>query len=187
MWIINTQEQIETVENERALVDTFVDRNYNSEKINWLFEARKGFDQHARDSWHLLIRVTAGHNTGYGFDHTVNAENYGTQLAAAIIDKLGIGFADLPCIVFRAKGEEFFFLKLGGKSKDEFFEEIGRVADLARECQRENKSEGQDFRDYVNMQVANHLRRRKLLSATRSALPALSNLLGGAVAITELV
>ena len=187
MWVISSQEDIERVENERSLVGVYVDRNYSQEKIDWLLEAKNGFDIHAKDAWHLLLPIKDQARSGYQFEENVFKENYGYELAGAIIDRLEIKFSDLPCIVFRASGQEFFFLKLGGKSKDEFYEEIGRVADLAKECQSESKAEGQAYRDYVNMHVCNHLRRRKLLSATKSALPALSTLLGGVVDITELV
>lgn len=183
MKTVHNQAGIEEIEQGRALVGTYIDRVYNPEKIGWVLEAREGFDEHARDAWHLLIPV----KEGYGVDSWIQPEQYGVALAAGIIDKLEIAFPDLPCVVFRAGGDEFFFLKLGGKSKDQFFEEIGRIADLARECQRESKADGTAFRDYVNMQVANHLRRRKLLSATKSALPALSALLGGIVDLRDLV
>ncbi|WP_265502387.1 hypothetical protein [Paracoccus beibuensis] len=180
---VHNQAGIEKIERERALVGTYIDRVYNPEKIGWVLEAREGFDEHARDAWHLLIPV----KEGYGVDSWIQPEEYSVALAASIIDELEIAFPDLPCVVFRAGGNEFYFLKLGGKSKDQFFEEIGRIADIARKCQQESKAEGMAFRDYVNMQVANHLRRRKLLSATRSALPALSALLGGIVDFKDLV
>ena len=187
MWFITNEDERKEFENRRALVGMFVDRNYNTEKFSWLLEAKRGFDEHSRDAWHLLVPVKLRAQSGYGLDDQVRAEDFGVELAAAIIDHLQIEFADLPCIVFRAKGEECFFLKLGGMTQDQFYEEIGRVADLARECQAESKAKGQAFRDYVNMQVANHLRRRRILSATRSALPALSSLLGSVVDFTELV
>jgi hypothetical protein len=183
MRTIHNQKQIEQLEGERALVGTFIDRSYNRQKIEWLLQARDGFDEHARDAWHLLIPVAEG----YGVDSWIEPQQFGVALAGQIIDKLEIAFEDLPCIVFRAADSEYFFLKLGGKTQDQFFEEIGRIADIARQCQRESKAEGEAFRNYVNMQVANHLRRRRLLSATRSALPALSALLGGVVDFRELV
>jgi len=187
MWVISSQEDIESIENERSLIGVYVDRNYSQEKIDWLLEAKDGFDGHAENAWHLLLPIKEQARSGYQFEANVFKENYGYELAGAIIDRLEINFPDLPCIVFRASGQEYFFLKLGGKSKDQFLEEIGRVADLAKECQRESKAEGQAYRDYVNMQVCNHLRRRKLLSGTKSALPALGALLGGVVDLTELV
>lgn len=118
------------IERARALVGVYVDRAYNLEKIEWLMKAREGFDCHALDAWHLLIPV----KEGYGVDTWVQPEEYGTELAAGLIDKLEISFAALPCIVFRAMDEEFYYLKLGNKNRDQFFEEIGRIADLAREC-----------------------------------------------------
>lgn len=171
------------IERERALVGVYVDRAYDREKIEWIMDAREGFDAHARDSWHLLIPV----KNGYGVDTWVQPNEYGTALAADLIDKLEVRYAALPCIVFRAQGEEFYFLKLGGKNRDQFLEEIGRIADLARECAAEGPSDPEKFRDYVNMQVANHLRRRRILSATRTAVPVLGALLGNAVDIGELV
>jgi hypothetical protein len=187
MWIISSQKDIDRAEQQRALVGVYVDRSYNRERISWLLDAKEGFDEHARDAWHLLLPMKHGGMSGYQYERVVTAESYSSQLAGAIIDKLEIRFADLPYIVFRSKGQEFFYLKLGGKNRDQFFEEIGRVADLARQCQTESTSDGQAFRDYVTMQVANHLRRRRALSATRSALPALSALLGSMVDFSELV
>ncbi len=148
-----------------------------------MLDSKRGFDEHARDAWHLLIPV----QEGYGVDAWIRPEDYGVGLAGLIIDKLGIAFNDLPCVAFRAGVDEFYFLKLGDKPQEQFFEEIGRIADLARECARSGPADPQEFRDYVNMQVANHLRRRKLLSATRSALPALGALVGGIVDFKELV
>lgn len=183
MRTVRSDEEMKEIEQEQALVGVYVDRAYDLEKIEWLMRAREGFDHHARDAWHLLIPV----KDGYGVDAWVQPEEYGTELASGLIDKLEISFAALPCIVFRATDEEFYYLKLGNKSRDQFFEEIGRIADLARECAAEGPSEPNEFRKYVNMHVANHLRRRKLLSATKSALPVLGGLLGSAVDIGELV
>lgn len=89
--------------------------------------------------------------------------------------------------MFRAYKDEHFFLKLGGKDRDQFLNEIGCIADLAKECQTVGPKGDQEFREYVNMQVAIHLKRRKLLSATQSALPAFSALLGSAVDLRDLV
>ncbi len=183
MRTVQSDAEMKEIERERALVGVYVDRAYDREKIQWIMDAREGFDTHARDSWHLLIPV----KNGYGVDTWVQPDEYGTVLAAGLIDKLEIRYAALPCIVFRAKGEEFYFLKLGGKTRDQFLEEIGRIADLARECAAQGPADPEGFRDYVNMQVANHLRRRKILSATRTAVPVLGALLGSAVDIGELV
>lgn len=183
MWAVRNEAEMKKLEETRALVGVYVDRAYSLERIEWLFQARNGFNEHARDAWHLLIPTSEG----YAVDQWVGAEQYSVQLARGLIEKIGIGFTDLPCIMFRAKDDQYYFLKLGGKSKDLFMQEIGLIADLARECQTKSKAEGQAFRDYVNMQVANHLRRRRLLSAGRSALPALSALLGSVVDLTELV
>ncbi|WP_143040304.1 hypothetical protein [Albimonas donghaensis] len=187
MLAIITEEQIREIENKRSLVGVFLDRAYNLEKIEWILEARRGFDLHAGDSWHLLLPIQSGRRVGYQLHEKVRPEDFGIQLAAAIIDRLEIGFADLPCVAFRAMDQEFFYLKLGGRSRPEFLEEIGRIADISRRCQIESNSEGQEFREYVNMHVANHMRRRRILSAARSALPAIGALIGGAVDVRELV
>lgn len=183
MWAVTTEAEMQELESQSALVGIYVDRAYNTEKIRWLFEARAGFDAHARDAWHLLVPTLQG----YAVNQFIEPEQYNIQLAGSLIDMIGIRFADLPCIVFRAKEKEYYFLKLGKNTRDSFMLEIGLIADLARECQRESGAKGQAFRDYVNMQVANHLRRRRLLSAATSALPALSALLGGAVDARDLV
>lgn len=183
MRTVKSNKEMKEIEQERALVGVYVDRAYNLEKVEWLMRAREGFDLHAKHSWHLLIPV----GKGYGVNSFVDPENYGAELAAGLIDRLGISFKALPCIVFRAMDEEFFYLKLGNKSRDQFFEEIGRIADLARECAANGPTDSVEFRKYVNMHVANHLRRRRLLSATRSALPVIGGLLGSAVDFSELV
>jgi hypothetical protein len=185
MWTVKTQEDINRIENSDALVGVFLDRGYHRERMEWLFQAKDGFDEHARNAWHLLIPVNKGNE--YAVDTPAGPDRYNVALAAAFIDRLEIPFADLPCIAFRARGDDCFFLKLGGRNRDSFIEEIGRIADLARQCQRESTLKGAAFRDYVNMQVANHLRRRRLLSAARSALPAISGFLGAAVDASELV
>mgnify|MGYP000385932421 FL=1 len=120
MWTIQNDAEIKRIERERALVGVYVDRAYDREKIRWVMDAREGFDTHVGDSWHLLIPV----RNGYGIDTWVEPEHYGTQLAAQIIDTLEINYVDLPCIVFRAKDENFYFLKLGDKNRNQFFEEI---------------------------------------------------------------
>lgn len=183
MWVVKTQRDIDDIESRRALSGVFVDRNYNPEKIGWLFEAKKGFNSHAGNSWHLLIPYEQGYGVDLGFD----PKYYGVELAAAIIDKLGMGYKDLPCIAFRAQEEEFYYLKLGNMDRDSFCEEIGLIADVARKCDAEGPQDPVEYRDYVNMQVCIHLRRRKLLSATKRALPAISSLLGVVVDINELV
>lgn len=183
MRTVRSQKDVDTIERERALVGVFLDRAYSREKIEWLLDAQTGFDCHARDAWHLLIPIEAG----YGVDTMVTPEEYGKKLAGKFIDRLEIKYPALPCIVFRASEENYFFLKLGGKRRDEFLEEIGRVADLAKECQEQGPSDPEEFRSYVNMHVAIHLRRRRLLSAAASAIPALNALLGNIVDIKELV
>lgn len=183
MRTIKSDNEMKEIERERALVGVYVDRAYSLEKIEWLMQAREGFDSHALDAWHLLIPI----KEGYGVNTWVQPEEYGTELAAGLIDKLEISFAALPCIVFRAMDEEFYYLKLGNKSRDQFFEEIGRITDLARKCAADGPANPEEFRKYVNMHVANHLRRRKILSATKSAVPVLGGLLGSAVDIGDLV
>ena len=183
MWVVTNKEEMEALENQRALIGVFVDRNYNPEKIEWLFQAREGFDQHVGADWHLLIPF----KNGYGVNSFMDPKNYGVQLAASIIDELEIPFAALPCVVFRASEKDYFFLKLGGMENAKFLEEIGRIADLAKECAKIGPKDPQAFKEYVNTQVLVHLRRRQLLSAAARALPALGILIGGAIDIAELV
>lgn len=183
MRTVESEVEMQAIEQERALVGVYLDRAYDREKIQWVMNAREGFDSHAGASWHLLIPV----RNGYGVNSWVRPEDYGTDLAAGLIHKLEISYADLPCIAFRADGEEFYYLKLGNKNRDQFLEEIGRIADLAQACSAEGTADPRDFREYVNMQVANHLRRRRLLSAAHTAVPVLGALLGSALDIRELV
>lgn len=183
MWMVKSWAEIEEIEKQRTLVGVFVDRNYSAEKIKWLLDARASFDFHARDAWHLLVPMKGG----YGVDVAPSPRNYNVALAAEIIDRLEIEFSYLPCVVFRASKDEHFYLKLGGLTREQFYDEIGRVADVARKCQKDVAVGGGDFGDYVNRSVAVHLRKRKALSAARSALPAISALIGAAVDAKELV
>ncbi|MCR9237442.1 MAG: hypothetical protein NXI17_12310 [Alphaproteobacteria bacterium] len=183
MRTVHDVEEMTAIEQERSLISVYVDRAYDQEKIEWLIKAREGFDHHARDSWHLLIPL----KHGYGVDSWIQPDQYGVAFAADLIEKLEIEFAALPCIVFRALGEECYYLKLGGFAREQFFEEIGLIADLARRCHAGGPDDPNDFRKYVNKRIASHLRRRKLLSATHSALPVLGTLLGGVVNLAELV
>jgi hypothetical protein len=89
--------------------------------------------------------------------------------------------------VFRANGEGYFFLKLGGKTRDDFYNEVGAIADIARGCQEQGANDPSDFRAFVNPEVALYLKRKRLLSAAREALPVLSALLGTVVSIDDLV
>jgi hypothetical protein len=182
VWVVSNQNESHALENRRALVGIFLDRGYDSKKIDWLLGARSGFDHHVRDAWHLLIP----YERSYAVDSTFDSQLYGVELAANIIDRLEIKFSELPCIVFRASEEEFFYLKLGGMSQEKFIDEIGRIGDLAKECQAQGVEDSKSFRDYVNAAVCIHLRRRKLLSAAKSALPVLRSLLGVAVDIADL-
>lgn len=183
MWAINTQAQMDAIEAEHALVGVYLDRAYEYERISTIMSMRRGFDAHALDAWHLLIPMS---NRAYGVNVPLSPEEYGVELAAAFIDKLGIGFGDLPCIAFRAQDDKMFYLKLGRMSREDALNEIGLIADVARTCQVEQAA-GAGFRREVNKRVAAHLRGRKLLSAAKSAAPAVAALLGAAVDIGELV
>ena len=183
MHTIETQEEIKEFERQRALVGTYIDHSYSREKLDWILEARVGFDEHVADTFHLLIP----HNSnGYTVDGT-NEYHYGVALARAVIKHLEVKHEDLPCIVFRAKDDDYYFLKLGQLSKDAVLKILGRIGDLAVETAKEGPDDPDEFRDWINMQTANFLRRQKMLSALKSALPALNGLLGGLVDAKELV
>jgi hypothetical protein len=183
MHLIDTEEKIASFERERALVGTFIDHSYSREKLEWVLEAKPGFDAHVGNVFHLLI---PHRSNGYTVDFT-NKMEYGIGLARAVIEHLGIKHAELPCIVFRASGKDYYFLKLGHRSKNGVLEILGRIGDLAVECSKNGPKDPDEFRDWVNMQTANFLRREKALSAIKASLPAISGLLGGAVDISELV
>lgn len=183
MHLIETQQQIEEFERQRALVGTYIDHSYSREKLDWVLAARKGFDAHVGRSFHLLIPHEAN---GYTVNHT-NEHEYGIQLARAIINHLEIKHSELPCIAFRASGDDYYFLKLGHRTKTEFLDVIGQIGDLALECAQNGPEELGEFRNWVNMQTANFLRREKMLSAVKRSLPALNGLLGGVVDAKELV
>ena len=183
MHLIETQHQIEEFEHQRALVGTYIDHSYSRDKLDWVLAARQGFDAHVGSSFHLLI---PHQRNGYTVNHSTEHE-YGIVLARAIMNQLEIKHSDLPCIVFRALGADYYFLKLGHRTKAEFLDIIGRIGDLALECAQNGPEEPGEFRAWVNMQTANFLRREKMLSAMKRSLPALSGLLGGVVDAKELV
>ena len=180
---IKNHDELAEFERERALVGIFLDRAYEPETIDWVMKARKGFDQRAGAAWHILIPLEEG---TYGVDESWNVgEYYGVKFAAELIDAFGISYKDLPCIVFRAKGNQIYYLKLGEKS--DFYNEIEIIGDLAHNCVRDGPLEPDEFRKYVNKRVASHLLRKGFLSATKKALPALIWLLGTALTLAELV
>lgn len=183
MYLIETKQQIEEFERQRALVGTYIDHSYSREKLDWVLAARQGFDAHVGSSFHLLIP----HETnGYTVNQT-NEHVYGIQLAREIINNLEIRHTELPCIVFRASGDDYYYLKLGHRTKSDFLDVIGRIGDLTLECAQNGPQEPSEFRNWVNMQTANFLRREKMLSALKSSLPVLNGLLGGVVNAKELV
>lgn len=183
MHLIDTEQKIAEFERERALVGTFIDHSYSREKLDWVLEAQPGFDAHVGNAFHLLIPHRGnGYTVGY-----TNEMDYGIALARAIIAHLEIKHAELPCIVFRATGKDYYFLKLGHRSKNGVLEILGRIGDLAVECSKNGPKDPDKFREWVNMQTANFLRREKALSAVKASLPAISGLLGGVVDVGELV
>ncbi|MCP4320097.1 MAG: hypothetical protein GY789_29985 [Hyphomicrobiales bacterium] len=183
MLTIETQEQIEEFERQRALVGTYIDHSYSRDRLDWVLGAREGFDAHVGNAFHLLIPHTSN---GYSVNHS-DEHQYGVALAREVIRHLEIKHAELPCIVFRAAGDDYYFLKLGHRDKENLLEVIGRIGDLAVECAQDGPKDPNEFRDWVNMQTANFLRREKMLSALKRSLPALNGLLGGAVNVKELV
>ena len=183
MQIITTKEQIQQYERTRALVGTYVDHMYSSERLNWVLGARNGFDSHVGGAFHLLI---PHRDSGYSVDWT-SERDYGIDLAREIIDRQRIEHSVLPCIVFRASGESYYFLKLGHRNRDSFLEIVGRIGELAIECARHGPDDPDEFRDWVNMQTAAFLRNENSLSALTSALPALTTLLGSVVTLNDLL
>ncbi len=148
-----------------------------------MIEAKDGFDAHVGTAFHLLI---PHRGNGYTVDHTSSSQ-YGIALARAVINHLEIKHSELPCIVFRSQDKEYFYLKLGRKTKGEFLDIIGNIGDLAVKCAKDGPRDPLKFREYVNMHTANYLRREKLLSAISRSLPALGGLISGIVDANELV
>ena len=182
MQIITTKKQIQEFERTRALVGTYVDHMYSSERLKWVLDAREGFDRHVGSAFHLLIPHRA---SGYTVDWT-SEHDYGIDLAHKIINHQQIDHCALPCIVFRALDDHCYFLKLGHRDKDDFLKIVRSIGDLAIECEKNGPADPADFRDWVNMQTANFLRREKALSALTTALPALTVLLGCVVNVNDL-
>ncbi|MXW85250.1 MAG: hypothetical protein F4Z55_04795 [Boseongicola sp. SB0667_bin_21] len=183
MLVISKETEVLEFERTRALVGTYLDHMYCAERFGWVLEARNGFNSHVGDAFHLLIPYK---DDGY----TVNWSeefHYGSELARKIIERLEIRHAELPCIAFRASGDDHFFLKLGHRDRDGLVNIVGRIGDLAVECAKEGPNDAGEFRQYVNMRTARLLRNEQSLSALTSALPALSALLGLAVGAAELV
>lgn len=190
MWFVESTQEIDAIEREhRALVAVFVHHCYDETMISDVLQAKRGFDQHVQSAWHLLIPYRSEGRTqrlGYGIDTVPSPNEYSEELAYMIARKLELSAASLPCIVFRAGNGEYYFLKLGGKSKEKVLKILREVGDLANECHANGPQDGEDFRQYVNTVVVNHLRRKRLLSALASALPWLERLTGGAVSLKEL-
>ncbi len=182
MHTITTTEQIREFERTRALVGTYVDHMYSSERLEWVLRACRGFDEHVGSAFHLLI---PHRDNGYTVDVT-SEKDYGLGLARKIINHQKIEHRALPCIVFRASDEHYYFLKLGHRDKDDFLEIVGRIGDLAIECARDGPADPEEFRKRVNKRTVKFLRRQRALSALASALPALSALLGFVVSSKDL-
>jgi microsomal dipeptidase-like Zn-dependent dipeptidase len=86
MWVVRNDEEMKEVEKSGALVGVFVDRAYSREKIEWLLEAKEGFDQHAGDAFHLLVPV----KDGYGIDTVVDSGEYNVERSGHVIEQVGI-------------------------------------------------------------------------------------------------
>jgi hypothetical protein len=191
VWFVEKIEEIDAIEDkERALVSVFVHHCYDQEMIVDFLGARRGFDLHVESAWHLLIPYESNgrsRRVGYSVDMPPQAEEYSAKLAYQIMKAQEIPAASLPCVIFRAGNGQHYYLKLGGKSKDEVLLILREIGDLANKCHAESTQEGEAYRQYVNTVVVNYLRKKKLLSAVASALPWLDTLTGGAVSLKELV
>lgn len=191
MQFVENIEEITAIEDrERALVSVFVHHCYDNTMISDVLAARRGFDRHVKSAWHLLIphhAIRDARGAGYSVDMAPGADNYSEDLAYAIIESQQIPAASLPCIIFRAGTGQHYYLKLGGKTKDEMLLILREIGDLANECHAKGPKDAEAYRQYVNTVVVNYLRKKKLLSALASALPWLEKLTGGAVSLKELV
>jgi len=88
MHKVVNKEGIEVLKRERALVGVFLDHKYNPEKIEWLLAAREGFDEHARDAWHLLIPVNRDIALIRGFSRKITMSNLRGRLFAILASLL---------------------------------------------------------------------------------------------------
>ena len=190
MWFVESTQEIDAIERgHRALVAVFVHHCYDEEMISDVLAAKRGFDRHVQSAWHLLIPYYSRggtQRTGYSVNMAPGPDEYSEDLAYMIVKELKLPAASLPCIVFRAGNGEHYFLKLGGKSKEEVLQILREIGDLANECHANGTQDADAYRQYVNTVVVNHLRKKKLLSAMASALPWLEKLTGGAVSLKEL-
>ena len=156
---------------------------YSPEKLEWVLAAREGFDKHVGDAFHLLI--PHGEN-GYSVNAT-NEYHYGTKPARKNINQQNTKHDVLPCIVFRALGDECFYLKLGHRDRAGILKIVGRIGDLAIKCSNEGPADPGAFRKFVNKRTAFFLYREKALSGLTSSLSALTALLGFVVNVKDLV
>jgi hypothetical protein len=190
MLFVESNEEIDAIErNHRALVSLFLHHCYDEAMISDVLAARRGFDHHVQSAWHLLIPYRSrGHSQrlGYSVDTVPGPDEYAEELAYRIAKELRLPAASLPCIVFRAGDGQYYFLKLGEKSKNEILKILREIGDLANHCHVNGTQDPERYREYVNTVVVNHLRKKKLLSALASALPWLERLTGGAVSLKEL-
>ncbi|MDP2697373.1 hypothetical protein [Thalassospira sp.] len=88
MWLVESEEDLAALDEERALVATYVDLNYDPSKLEWVLQARRGFDAHVEAAWHLLIPM----NRGYAVNQHVNAQQYNVVVARQIIKNLKLIF-----------------------------------------------------------------------------------------------
>ena len=190
MWFVGNIEEIDAIERDnRALVSTFVHHCYDEQMIMDVLGARRGFDRHVKSAWHLLVPCKLAHEkrVGYSVDSTPGSDQYCEDLAYKIAEGLDLPVASLPCLIFRAGNGSYYFLKLGGKSREDVSLILREIGDLANECHANGPANPEAYRQYVNTVVVNYLRKKKLLSALKSALPVLERLIGTAVNIKELV
>lgn len=184
MFPVKTEAEMREMERKRSLVGIYLDHYYSDEKLRWLLGARKGFDSHVESAWHLLVPRA---DNAYVVNETMNADDYGVELARNIIKKLKLKHDDLPCIIFRATRDQYFYLKLNETREERFKSVIGRLGDYACELQASGPEDPDEYREYVNHYVGNWLRREKLFSAVKESLPVLSQFLGSVIDLKELV
>lgn len=188
MWLVENEEQIAELERDRSLVGTFVHHCYDFEKVDWILQARRGLNADAGPAMHLLIPFCEYTNTsGYAVDSYIPAHGFNVELSNHIIRMFGISFADLPAIVFRFTRADYYFVKLGGLSKEELILRVGEIVEVAKIQYQIAPHEHDEFQKEMHRAVINHLRAKGILSALHAAAPAIAALIGGGASVASLV
>ena len=112
MFTIDSVESLEHFRGVRGdgILSVYLDDAIDFDKLKAVYEARKGFDNRARDSWHLLLphkgKLTPEDPEGYVARRSrmnrfhPDPNLYDLSLAENICDDFDLSLSDLPLIAF---------------------------------------------------------------------------------------